>query len=52
MRDNMNVITKGRKGKYVNALENYHFNRINKGNLHMNDTRNRIFEILHELYTR
>lgn len=54
--DTMDVITTGRKGKYLNTLGRYHVYRISKDNLHMNDTYNDIhypiFEILHELHTR
>jgi hypothetical protein len=34
----MDIITTGRKGKYLNTLERYHIYEINKENLHMNDT--------------
>jgi hypothetical protein len=36
--DTMDIITTGRKGKYLNTLERYHIYEISKENLHMNDT--------------
>jgi hypothetical protein len=52
--DTMEIITTGRKGKYLNTLERYHIYEISRDNLHMNDTHivthNPIFEALHEIY--
>jgi hypothetical protein len=54
--DTMEVITTGRKGKYLSALEKYHIYKISKKNIHMNDTNinahNPIFEELHKIYTK
>jgi hypothetical protein len=54
--DTVDIITTGRKGKYLNTLETYHIYRISNKNLHMNgisiDTYNSTFEILQELCTR
>jgi hypothetical protein len=51
----MEIITTGRKGKYLNTLEKYHVNEISMDNLYMNDiytdTHNLIFEALHEICT-
>jgi hypothetical protein len=35
--DTMEIITTGRKGKYLNTLEKYHIYEISTENLHMND---------------
>jgi hypothetical protein len=55
MQDTMDIITLGRKGKYLNALERYHIFKVSKDNLSMNDTHidtyNPIFETLHGIYT-
>jgi hypothetical protein len=52
----MEIITTGRKGRYLNTLEKYHIYEICKDNLHMNDTNtdtlNPISEALHKIYTR
>jgi hypothetical protein len=49
----MEIITTGRKGKYLNTLERYHIYEINWDNLNMNDTHmdthDPIFEALHEI---
>jgi hypothetical protein len=54
--DTMEIITIGKKGRYLNTLEKYHIYEICKYNLHMNDanidTHNPIFEALHNIYTR
>jgi hypothetical protein len=54
--DTMDVISTGKKGRYLNTLEKYHFYKININNLHMNDTHvnvhNPIFQIIHEIYDR
>jgi hypothetical protein len=47
--DMMDVITTGRKGKYLNTLERYHIYRTSKENLRMNDTYNPIFDALQEM---
>jgi hypothetical protein len=36
--DTMEIVTTGRKGKYLNTLERYHIYEISKENLHMKDT--------------
>jgi hypothetical protein len=36
--DTMDVITAGKKGKYLNTLERYYIYKISKDNLHINDT--------------
>jgi hypothetical protein len=55
MQDTMEIITQGRKGKYLNTLEKYIY-KASKDNLNMNDTHidthNPIFKTLHEIYTR
>jgi hypothetical protein len=33
----MDVVRVGRKGKHLNTLESYHFYKIYKNNLYMND---------------
>jgi hypothetical protein len=54
--DTMNVISMGKKGKYLNTLEKYNIYTISKNNLLMNDTNieahNPIFQVIHELYDR
>jgi hypothetical protein len=54
--DTMEIITTGRKGRYLNTLEKYHIYEICKDNLHMNDTNidihNPTFEALHKICTR
>jgi hypothetical protein len=54
--DTMEIITIGRKGKYLNSLEKYHIYKVSRENLHMNDTsidaHNPIFEELHKIYTK
>jgi hypothetical protein len=52
IKDTMDIIRKGEKGKHLNTLEKYYIHRISKNNLQMNDTYNPIFETLHDLYTR
>jgi hypothetical protein len=55
MADTVEIITTGKKGKYLNTLERYHIYEVRRENLHMNDTHidthNTIFETLHEIYT-
>jgi hypothetical protein len=50
----MNVIRTGTKGSHLNTLEKYHIYKINRNNLHMNDTHieayNPIFQTVHEIY--
>jgi hypothetical protein len=52
----MEIIRTGKKGRYLNTLENYYIYEIFKDNLHMNDTnidiQNPIFEALHTFYIR
>jgi hypothetical protein len=52
----MDIISTGRKGKYLNTLEKYHIYKIKKNTLHMNDTdieaHGPIFQVIHELYDR
>jgi hypothetical protein len=54
--DTMEIITIGRKGKYLNTLKKYHIYKVSRNNLHMNDTsidaHNPIFEELHKIYTK
>jgi hypothetical protein len=54
--DTMEIITIGRKGKYLNTLQKYHIYKISRDNLHINDTHidthNPILEVLHKIYTR
>jgi hypothetical protein len=56
MENTMEIITIGRKGKYLNTLEKYHIYRMSRDNLHMNeahtDTHNHTFEALHRIHTR
>jgi hypothetical protein len=35
--DTMEIITAGKKGKYLNTLERYHIYEISREDLHMND---------------
>jgi hypothetical protein len=53
--DTMEIITTGRKVRYLNTLEKYHIYKVYKRKLHMNDTNtdilNPIFETLHKIYT-
>jgi hypothetical protein len=55
VQDTMGIITLGRKGKYLNALERYHIYKVSRDNLSMNDTHidtyNPIFETLYRIYT-
>jgi hypothetical protein len=56
MQDTMEIITLGKKGKYVNALGRYHIYKVSRDNLSMNDTHidtyNPIFETLYRIYTK
>jgi hypothetical protein len=56
IKDTMEIITIGRKGKYLNKLEKYHIYKVSRKNLHMNNTstdvHNPIFEELHKIYTK
>jgi hypothetical protein len=49
----MEIITLGRKGKYLNTLEKCHIYKVSTDNLNVNDTdidtHNPIFETLHEI---
>jgi hypothetical protein len=48
--DTRDVTRTGREDRHLNTLEKYHIYKISRSNLHMNDTCNPIFQILHELY--
>jgi hypothetical protein len=54
IRDTMDVIRTGRKSRHLNTLEKYHFYKISRNNLHMNDiyieAHNPIFQTVHEFY--
>jgi hypothetical protein len=51
--DTMEIITTGKKGKYLNTPEKYYtFNKTRRENLHIKDTHNPIFEKSHEIYTQ
>jgi hypothetical protein len=56
IKDTMDVRKTGRKGRQLNALEKHYIYKINRNNLHMNDTHieahNPTFQIVHELYNR
>jgi hypothetical protein len=38
MQDTVEIITLGKKGKYLNTLERYHIYKVSRDNLSMNDT--------------
>jgi hypothetical protein len=52
----MEIITLGKKEKYLNALERYHIYKASRDNLSMDDTHidtyNPIFETLYRIYTK
>jgi hypothetical protein len=56
MQDTMEIITLGKKGRYLNALEKYHIYKASRDNISMNDTHidthNPIFETLYRIYTQ
>jgi hypothetical protein len=56
IKDNMDVIRTGRKGRFLNVLEKYHIYEISRNNLYMNDkhieAHNPIFQTIHELNNR
>jgi hypothetical protein len=56
VRDTMDVIRTGRKGRHLNPLEKYHIYKISRTNLHMDnrhiDTHSPIFQTIHELCDR
>jgi hypothetical protein len=43
----MDIKAARKKGRHFNMVEKYHIYKINKDNLHMNDTYNPIFVTLH-----
>jgi hypothetical protein len=50
--DTMDIIRKGRKGRHLNTLEKYHIYKISKANVHLNNTHNPIFQVIHKIYYR
>jgi hypothetical protein len=52
MQDTMEIITLGKKGRYLNVLEKYHIYKTSRDNLSMNDTQNDTYNPLFETLDR